>query len=363
MPHLFQHRSFSRAQLNSHLTNQPVRYLMKPYLHNINWPNVCMSPTTLFGNSDRVSNPRLWVEKPDNLSSWTSKISSHCYNIFYLLALLLVTSSSCVRSLPLQLTSVQVFLWGAQLTQEIAVSTRRVALSNLSQPLKSIARAPNLPPAQNLEDTVLAITRDLQSNLSKLETIFCDEVASYTSVTSGIHTQYFLYDKVRQLEPCDSQTIIWKISSVRLVFDFAKSVTITIWHFNRTNQENRQAYLQNPPTWLQLPHWILPHRNGSTAGNFASIFFTLLLGDFDNSFWWPFPQRIHIGIRDEFDQLNAWVQTPQPDDKEPVFENSKISSTDGVSIVNRYYQKPLPAFQTSELIWRFFWLRLLVFQK
>ena len=49
------------------------------------------------------------------------------------------------------------------------------------------------------------------------------EIALYAFITSGIRCQYFFhYDKIRQLEPGHSDTILWKIPSVKFVFDSAK---------------------------------------------------------------------------------------------------------------------------------------------
>ena len=45
-------------------------------------------------------------------------------------------------------------------------------------------------PLHNPENKLLATTRDLQSRLTKLEALFGGKVASYTSITSGIHSQY-----------------------------------------------------------------------------------------------------------------------------------------------------------------------------
>ena len=58
--------------------------------------------------------------------------------------------------------------------------------------------------------------------------MFTDEIATYTSITAGIHSQYFfLYDKIRQLEPGNSDVIIWKIPSVKFVLESAKVVRPT----------------------------------------------------------------------------------------------------------------------------------------
>ena len=75
-------------------------------------------------------------------------------------------------------------------------------------------------PIPNTQDTTI---QNLTSRICKLEKLFANEVSTYTSITAGVHSQYFLlYDKIRQLEPGNSDVIIWKISSVKFVFDSAK---------------------------------------------------------------------------------------------------------------------------------------------
>ena len=54
----------------------------------------------------------------------------------------------------------------------------------------------------NTQEAPPNTVQNLASRSCKLEKMFADEITSYTSITAGIHSQYFfLYDKIRQLEP------------------------------------------------------------------------------------------------------------------------------------------------------------------
>ena len=65
--------------------------------------------------------------------------------------------------------------------------------------------------------------QNLTSRICKLEELFGDQMAIFTSITAGIPSQYFFsHDKFRQLEPGNSDDIIWKLPSVKFVFDSAK---------------------------------------------------------------------------------------------------------------------------------------------
>ena len=67
-------------------------------------------------------------------------------------------------------------------------------------------------PTTNTHEAPSITLQNLTSTICKLEKLFTDEIATYTSITAGIHSQYFfLYDKIRQFEPGNSDAIIWKI--------------------------------------------------------------------------------------------------------------------------------------------------------
>ena len=80
----------------------------------------------------------------------------------------------------------------------------------------------NFQPTLNTQEAPPTTGQNLTSRILKLEKFFTDEIATYTSITARVHSQYFfLYDKIRQLEPGSSDVIVWKIPSVKFVFESA----------------------------------------------------------------------------------------------------------------------------------------------
>ena len=78
-------------------------------------------------------------------------------------------------------------------------------------------------PTPNMQEAPATMVQNPASRISKLEKLFADEISTNTSFTAGTHSQYFfLYDKIRQPEAGASDVIIWKIPSVKFVFDSAK---------------------------------------------------------------------------------------------------------------------------------------------
>ena len=169
-------------------------------------------------------------------------------------------------------------------------------------------------PLLNTQEVPSTAVQNLASRIGRLEKLFADEITTYTSITAGIHSQYFvLYDKTRQLEPGNSDAIIWKIPSVKFVFDSAKKARPS------SDPLIEPATSFSSPIFRTHPHGynffikLYPYGIEPATGKCASILFTLFPGDFDNLLKWPFSKLIHISIRDQLDPLNTWMKTIRPD--------------------------------------------------
>ena len=180
--------------------------------------------------------------------------------------------------------------------------------------------------------------QNLTSKYCKLEKLFADEISIYTSITAGIHSQYFfLYDKIRQLEPGNSDAIIWKIPSMKFVFDSAKMARLSVDPLLETATTFSGPILRTHTHGYNFFIKFYPYGIGPTFGKCASKLFTLFPGNYDNILKWPFSKIIHIGIRDQLDPLNTWMKTIRPD-QDPVYKKPEISTKTGVSaiIINNF---------------------------
>ena len=185
----------------------------------------------------------------------------------------------------------------------------------------------------NTQEAPSTTVQNLSSRICKLEKLFADEISAYTSVTAGIHSPYFfLYDKLRQLEPGHSDVIIWKIPSVKFIFDSAKvarpssdpliePATSFSSHIFRTHPHGYNFFIK-----------LYTYGIGPATGKCASILFTLFPGDYDNLLQWPFTKIIHIGIRDQLDPMNAWMKTIRPD-QDPAYKKPTMTTKTGVATI------------------------------
>ena len=186
-------------------------------------------------------------------------------------------------------------------------------------------------PTPNTQEVPSTTVQNLASRICKLEKLFADEISTYTSITAGIHSQYFfLYDKSRQLEPGNSDAIIWKIPSVKFAFDSAKVARPS------SDPLLEPATSFNSPIFRTHPHGynffikFYPYGIGPATSKCASFLFTLFPGDYDNLLQWPFSKLIHFGIRDQPDPLNTWMKKIRPD-QDPAYKKPTMSTKTGVA--------------------------------
>ena len=203
------------------------------------------------------------------------------------------------------------------------------------------ANAGSQPKLNTREDPPTTV-QNLASRICKLEKLFADEITTYTSIIAGIHSQYFLlYDKTRQLEPGNSDAIIWKITSVKFVFDSAKKARPSY------DPLIEPATSFSSPIFRTHPHgynfFIKFYTYGirPATGKCASILFTLFTVDYDNLLKWPFSKLIHVGIRDQLDPMNAWMKTIRPD-QNPAYKKPTISTKTGAAtiLINNFIPHP-----------------------
>ena len=190
-----------------------------------------------------------------------------------------------------------------------------------------------LQPILNTQEDPPTAVQNLAPRIGKLEKLFADEITTYTSITAGIHSQYFfLYEKIRQLEPGNSDAIIWKKLSVKFVVDYAKKARPS------SNPIIEPATSFSSPIFRTHSYGyncfirFYPYGIGPAMGKCASIQFTLFPGDYDNLLKWPFSKLIHIGIRDQLDPMNTSMKTIRPD-QEPAYKRPMMSTKSGAATI------------------------------
>ena len=113
-------------------------------------------------------------------------------------------------------------------TQELPrTSASQIILMGDSKTLESSALASSPIPCQSsssLQTLHPAVSPDITSKFNTQQKQTKDDLSRQKSLLSSIQSNYsFLYDKIRQLEAGSNNTILWRLPSVRFIFDSAKS--------------------------------------------------------------------------------------------------------------------------------------------
>ena len=187
-------------------------------------------------------------------------------------------------------------------------------------------------PTPNTQEDPSTTVQNFRARICKLEKLFADEISNYSSITAGIHSQYFfLYDKIRKLESGNSDAIIWKIPSVKFLFDSAKVARPSSDPLIEPATSFSSPIFRTHPRGYNLFMKFYPYGIGAATGKCASSPFTLFPGDYDKLLQWPFSKLIHIGMRDQLNPLNTWMKTFWPD-QDPAYKKTTMSTKTGVAI-------------------------------
>ena len=175
--------------------------------------------------------------------------------------------------------------------------------------------------------------QNLASRISEPEKLFADEIATYTSVTAGIHSQYiFRYDKILQLEAGNPDVTIWKIPSVKFVFDSARRARPSSDPLVEPARSFGSRIFRIHPNGYNFFVKIYPYGIGTATGKCVSILFAPFPGNYDNLLQWPFSKLIQNGIRDHLDRLKTWTKTIRPD-QDPTYKKPTRSTKTGVATI------------------------------
>ena len=177
------------------------------------------------------------------------------------------------------------------------------------------------------------VSPDIISQFNALEKQTKDELSGQKSLLWSIQSNYsFLYDKLRQLEAGSNNAILWRISSVRFIFDSAKSA-----HRQSKPIDDKASGYWSPvfrahPYGYNFIIQFHPYGVDARAGQFATLIFAFFLGDYGGLLRWPFPKAIHRSLRDQLDPLNAWTQTIQPTQEPPFSRPTSSLKNDAFAV-------------------------------
>ena len=174
----------------------------------------------------------------------------------------------------------------------------------LKRPSSTTSRSQPIEPprASPSNQTTSGPSLDLDTRVRQLEAEITKARESRETIASVYRSQFaFLYDRSRALESGGTDIILWKLTSLKLVFDTAKSsARLDNASKDPSTQYNSPVYRTHPYGYNFFVQFY-PYGLEADAGNHASIMFALFPGDYDGLLKWPFSKTIHLSVRDQLD--------------------------------------------------------------
>ena len=199
----------------------------------------------------------------------------------------------------------------------IQILKPRVTIT-LKRPSSTTSRSqPTEPPrASPSNQTTSGSSLDLETRVRQLEAEITKARESRETITSIYRSQFaFLYDRIQALESGGTDTILWKLTSLKLVFDTAQaSARLDNAAKDPSTHYNSPVYRTHPYGYNFFVQFY-PYGLEAAAGNHASIIFALFPGDYDGLLKWPFPKTIHLSVRNQLDPQNTWTITFAPSER------------------------------------------------
>ena len=152
----------------------------------------------------------------------------------------------------------------------------------LKRPSRTTSRSSlNEPPrASPSSQTTFGPSSDLENRVRQLEGEITKARESRETIASIYRSQFaFLYDRIRALESGGRDTILWKLTSLKLVFDTAKcSARLDNAAKDHSTHYNSPVYRTHPYGYNFFVQFY-SYGLDSAAENHASIMFALFPGD------------------------------------------------------------------------------------
>ena len=193
------------------------------------------------------------------------------------------------------------------------METERLERTTLKQPVQRLQRDFALlqPQIESLDGppTSKSTLVKLENKFKVLEKRSSTETCRYHSRLNSLQQQLStMGDQICQFEHSNSTFILWKVTSVQLVFESARS-----WYLKPGRENARTTRLRSPifrshPYGYNFYLNFYPYGFAAAIGTWASISLSLSAGEYDDILPWPVSKTIQIKVRNQINPLNIWSQ-------------------------------------------------------
>ena len=153
----------------------------------------------------------------------------------------------------------------------------------------------------------------LENKIKILEKRLSTETGRHNARLNSLqHQLSTLGDQICQFEHSNCNFILWKVTSIKLVFESAR-----LWYL-KPGRENAPTIRLPSPIFRFHPYGCNFYLNlylygfAAAIGTWMSLSLSVSAGENDDILTWPISKTMQIKVRDQLNPLNAWRQTIEP---------------------------------------------------
>ena len=153
----------------------------------------------------------------------------------------------------------------------------------------------------------------LENRIKILEKRLSTETCRHNArLNSFQHQLSTMGDQICQFEHSNCNFILWKVTSIKQVFESAR-----LWYL-KPGRENAPTTRLRSPVFRSHPFGynfylnLYPYGFAAAIGTWLSLSLSISPGEYDDILPWPVSKTIQIKVRDQLKLLNVWSQTIEP---------------------------------------------------
>ena len=200
------------------------------------------------------------------------------------------------------------------------VETEKLKRTTLKQLVQRLQRDFALlqPPIEALDQQTTnksSPLTSLENRIKILEKRLSTETCRHNARLNSLQHQLSTTgDQICQFEHSNCTFILWKVTSIKLVFESAR-----LWYLKR-GRENAPTTRLRSPVFRSHPYGynfylnLYPYSFAAAIGTWLSLSLSLSIspGEYHDILPWPVSKTIQIKVRDQINPLNVWSQTIEP---------------------------------------------------
>ena len=147
-------------------------------------------------------------------------------------------------------------------------------------------------------------------NLEKrLSTETCRHKARFNTFQHQLST---MGDQICQFKHSNCNFILWKVTSIKQVFESARLWYLKPGRENAPTTRLRSAVFRYHPYGYNFYLNLYPYGFAAAIGAWLSLSLSISPGEYDDILPWPVSKTIQTKVRDQLNPLNVWSQTIEP---------------------------------------------------